>query len=264
VRALVVLLLAPGCGRVKEEITVSVAMSLKDAMEEIKECYPVQGVEINLNFGASSVLQHQIEQGAPVDIFIAAAQEPMNELEEKGLIEPSSRRNLLANELVLIAPKAADGVRTFEDLLDPGVEKIAIGDPQVVPAGNYARETLVNLKLWDRLQKKLIFTGNVRQVLHYTAAGDVDAGMVYLSDAVFSKKVRIAAVAPKDLHQEVIYPVAITGRSRRKQAALNFISYLTGPEAAKIFARYGFSPLSTQKQPYRSGFGGRDNWSIRF
>ncbi|GAW93892.1 molybdenum ABC transporter periplasmic molybdate-binding protein [Calderihabitans maritimus] len=250
--ALAGLFYVSGCSRaeklergVAKQVTVSAAMSLKDVMEEIKTLYSAQGAAINLNFGASGTLQHQIEQGAPVDIFISAAKKQVDDLDRKGLIDPSTRKNLLGNEVVLITPQAVDLVKDFKDLLKPEVKKIAIGNPEVVPAGKYAQETLVSLNLWNGLQQKLVFAKDVRQVLHYVESEIVDAGIVFFSDAVSSGKVRIAAKASKDLHQEVIYTAVVISYSEEKEAALNFLRYLAGPETAKVFAKYGFTPLAT-------------------
>ena len=244
---LVLLFTTAGCGQGKEEVTVSAPMSLKDALEETKKGYPAKNVVINLNFGASGVLQHQVEQGAPVDVLITADQERMKDLEGKGLVDPSSRKDFLTNELVLITPKDVKIVENFSDLLKAGVEKIAIGDPGVVPAGKYARQTLHSLNLWDELKHKLVLAKDVRQVLHYVETGSADAGLVYLSDAYSSRKVRVAAIAGKDLHQEIVYSIAILNNSRNQKAASDFVHYLTGAEAASVFAKYGFSPISVQQ-----------------
>jgi molybdate transport system substrate-binding protein len=204
---LLAVLAAAGCGRqdIKQsgqpghsqlEITISAAISLKDALEKIKDDYGRKepGVKITYNLGSSGNLQKQIEEGAPADLFISAGVSQMDQLAEKGLIDDSSRMTLLSNELVLITPENGPDIKDFSDLAGSAVKKIALGLPETVPAGKYARETLTNLKLWERLQPKLVTANNVRQVLTYVETGNVDAGFVYRSDALIGKKDRKSVV----------------------------------------------------------------------
>lgn len=225
------------------QITVSAAMSMKDAVGKIKRNHP-HGSALNLNFGASGALQHQIEQGAPVDVFISAGQKQMDDLQEKGLIDPETRVNLLSNEIVLVSPAGTDAVRDFKDLLKPEVSTIAVADPKVAPAGEYARETLLSIGLWEALQPKIILCKDVRQVLHYVESANVDAGMVFASDAVSAKRARVAAKAKTSQHSQIAYPAAVVSHSREKQAALDFLHYLKGPEAMSVFLEFGFTRCS--------------------
>jgi len=243
-----------GCGGAEEvrerdpqkNITVSAAMSLKDTIEEVVALYEKkEDVDITLNLGSSGSLQHQIEQGAPADVFVSAGKKQMDELERQGLIEKSTRKNILRNKMVLITPNNNPLIEGFESLVRPEVLKISIGAPDTVPAGRYARQILESLELWDQLQPKLIFAKNVRQVLHYVETGNVDAGIVYLSDAMTSKKIKITAQADNDLYEPVIYPAALISNSNDKEAALDFLHYLVEPEAAEIFKKYGFTPLTS-------------------
>lgn len=232
-----------GAGGVKREITVSAAVSLREALEEIKVSYSKsRDAAIDINYGSSGKLQRQIEQGAPVDIFWSAGVKQMDELQKKGLIDSGSRNDLLGNELVLITPEGDDSIHGFKDLADPGVARISIGEPDTVPAGGYARETLKNLGIWEEVEPKLVLAGDVRQVLTFVETENVRAGIVYRTDAMASKKARIAAVADSCLHSQITYPAALTAGGAKKEQTREFLEYLAGPEAAEIFKNFGFSP----------------------
>ncbi|MGB9803240.1 molybdate ABC transporter substrate-binding protein [Desulfofundulus sp.] len=253
--ALTVALLVVGCGRSasrpqegarspQREITVSAAVSLKDALEAIKEQYTRKHpeVKISYNFGASGLLQKQIEQGAPVDLFISAGVSQMDRLAEKGLIEPESRTNLLSNELVLVTPKNGPALKDFHDLAGSAVKRIAIGLPDTVPAGQYARESLTNLKLWDILQPKLVMANDVRQVLTFVETGNADAGFVYRSDVMRNNNVQVSLVVPDNLHKPIIYPAAVVKNAPHREEARNFLDFLASPEGMLIFEKYGLRP----------------------
>lgn len=232
-----------GAGVKKREISVSAAVSVREALEEIKASYSKsRRVTIDINYGSSGKLQRQIEQGAPVDIFLPAGEKQMDELQKKGLIDNGARKNLLGNELVLITPAGDESVSGFKDLAGSGVARISIGEPDTVPAGGYARETLMNLGIWEEVKPKLVLAGDVRQVLAFVETGNVRAGIVYRTDAMASKRVRVAAEAESSLHSQVTYPVTLTMDGRDKGPAREFLQYLAGPEAAETFKRYGFSP----------------------
>lgn len=243
-----------GCGagteQAKEaepvELMVSVAASLTDAMQEIKEIYAEQHPEVNItyNFAASGTLQRQIEEGAPVDLFISAGKSQMDALEEKGLIVGASRKDLLGNEIVLIAAENCN-LTGFEGLADDDIGKISIGTPETVPAGKYAQETLMTLGLWDELQPKLVPAKDVRQVLHYVETGNVDGGMVYRSDALLGRGIKVVAAAPADSHRPIVYPMAIIKSTKHPEAVEAFAAFLSGDEAAQIFTKYGFITLGS-------------------
>jgi molybdate transport system substrate-binding protein len=231
----------------KTELTVSAAISVKDALDEIKHLYASQhaGVSIAVNYGASGTLQLQIEQGAPVDIFLSAAPKQMDALESKGLLLEGTRKNLLLNEVVLIMPKDSTvGIATFQGLLKPTVRKIAIGEPTAVPAGKYAQEVLTSLGIYDRVKAKAVLAKDVRQVLTYVETGDVDAGVVYATDALSSAKVRVVAQAPTNSHSPVVYPVAIIKDSKNATAAKEFEAFLAGLQARAVFQKWGFGLAS--------------------
>lgn len=231
-------------GRRKKPIalTVSAAASLKEALTEVKEAYVKRhrGVNIDLNFGGSGALQRQIEQGAPVDLFISAASGQMDALERQGLLLEGTRRDLLSNKVVLIAP--GDGVKItgFRDLTGVGIKKIAIGDPATVPCGAYAKQILTNLGIFEGVKNRLVLCKDVAQVLTYVANGSVDAGIVYRTDAKDDGRVRVVETADGSLHDTIIYPVAVIRNGKNPNAAKNFEAFLFGTEAKEIFCKHGF------------------------
>ncbi len=229
------------------DLTISAAISLKDALDSIKAAYASQapGVGISMNYGASGTLQLQIEQGAPVDIYISAAPKQMDALKSKGMLLEDTRKDLLRNGIVLIVPKGSTlGVSTFQDLLKPDVKRVALGEPVTVPAGKYAQEVLAHLGIYDQVNAKAVLAKDVRQVLTYVETGDVDAGIVYTTDALSSSKVKIVAKAPANSHEPVIYPVAVIKTTKDPAAAKAFEDFLSGPEGRVIFEKYGFSLAS--------------------
>lgn len=209
---------------------------------DAETAYKQTGKKIDFvnNFGSSGSLAAQIDQGAPADVFLSAASKAMDELQQKGLIAVGTRRNLLKNTLVLIAP-ADSKLRDFHGLTDNSVRVIALGDPASVPAGQYGRQTLLALKLLDKLNTKLVFAKDVRQVLTYVETGNADAGLVYATDAGSSARVRVVAVAPERTHDPIIYPVAAIAGRPAEQAACEFVNYLSAPSAQAIFVRHGFT-----------------------
>ncbi|NEP60662.1 MAG: molybdate ABC transporter substrate-binding protein [Symploca sp. SIO2G7] len=224
-------------------LTVSVAASLQDAIKEIEPIYRDQKptVKITYNFGSSGSLQQQIEQGAPVDIFISAAPQQINALQAKNLLLEGTRQDLWKNQVVLIIPQAAKKISDFQQLTDKQVKKIAIGNPDSVPAGQYGKEVLITLNLYDSLSSKLIFAKDVRQVLTYVETGNVDAGIVYSTDAKISDKVQIVATAAATTHSPIIYPVAVLKDSKNPDEAKDFIQFLSSDTAKTVFQKYGFS-----------------------
>ena len=223
-------------------LTVSAAISLSNALQEIKSLYQRSkpNVNISYNFGASGALQQQIEQGAPVDVFFSAAAKQMNGLQQKNLLVPGTRKNLLTNRLVLITPKNGAALYSFNGLTSSQVRRIAIGEPKSVPAGQYAQEVLTNLKILNAVKPKLVYGNNVRQVLTYVATGNADAGLVYLTDAKQSNAVTISAIASTSLHSPIVYPVAVLKDSKNVAVARDFVQFLSGSQAETVFQRYGF------------------------
>jgi len=223
-------------------LTVSAAVSLKESLQEIAGLYHRQQpqVSITYNFAGSGTLQRQIEQGAPVDIFASASPREMDALQAKNLVLVETRRNIATNEVVLIVPQDSQTVSGFGDLTAPRVKRIALGEPASVPAGRYAKETLVSLGLWDQIQPKLVFAQDVRQVLDFVAAGNADAGLVYRSDTQITDRARVVAAAPESSHSPIVYPAAVLKASRHPDQAKQFVEFLAGPEAQAALARHGF------------------------
>jgi molybdate transport system substrate-binding protein len=226
------------------EITVSAAMSLKDTFEDAARAYEAKnpGTKILLNFGSSGDLARQIEGGAPVDVFASAAQKDMDAVAGKGLMLQNSRLNFATNSVALIVPvNSGSRLNSFEGLASSRIRKIAVGDFKMVPAGRYTEEVLNYYRLMPAVSDKLIFAGNVRQVLDYVARGEVDAGVVYSTDAkIRAAEVRVVATAPEASHKAVIYPVAVVKGSRKEAAARGFITFILSPEGKKILEKYGF------------------------
>ena len=218
------------------EITVSAAISLSDAFREIGDAFRNEHPDVKLyfNFGASGTLMRQIEQGAEVDIFASASRKEMDSLDAKGLIISSTRKNFAGNRLVIIAPFPLEP----EKLLNPDVERIAIGNPKTVPAGYYAKTFLLNTGLYDTIESKLIFTENVRQVVDYVELGEVDAGFVYLSD---THDTDFAVSTVNDsLYPEIVYPVAVIRGSDSTDTAKDFIEYVLSDKGQTILHKHGF------------------------
>lgn len=224
------------------ELTVSAASSLQDVLTEIQASYSKRHPEITLlfNLGASNQLQFQIEQGAPTDVFLSAAEAQMDSLESKGLLAAGTRRDFATNKLVLIVPaKSALGLSSFNDLARTEMKRIGIGGAGV-PAGDYARQVLTSLGLWGKLQERLVYGGTVRQVLTYVEQGNIDAGLVYATDAATTSGVSVVAQVPADIAPAIRYPGAAIATSRHPAEAADFVTYLTEPEAQTIFRKYGF------------------------
>jgi molybdate transport system substrate-binding protein len=228
------------------ELTVSAAISLKDALDEIAHLYSVEapGVIVHFNLGGSGTLQRQIEQGAPVDVFISASPKEMDGLAAKGLLLTGTRRDLVRNSVVLIVPAGTSTISTFQDLTKPTAKIISIGEPQTVPAGKYAQETLTHLGLYDQMKAKLVLAKDVRQVLTYVETGNADAGIVYATDAKITSKVSVVATAPEDSHSPVLYPGAVIKNSANPMAAKQFLEFLASAKAKAVFQKYGFIPAA--------------------
>ncbi len=226
------------------ELTVSAAASMQDAIKEVGEVYQKEkpNTTITYNFGSSGTLTQQIKQGAPVDIFISANEKFINELNKENLLLPETRKNLLKNDVVLIVPNKANivNISNFQQLTNSNIKRFSIGEPESVPAGEYAKQVLTSLKIYDQLKPKTVFAKDVRQVLSYVELGNVDAGIVYATDAKISNKVKIVATASENTHKPIIYPVAAIKRTQNPQAAKEFIQFLNGDRAKDTFKKYGF------------------------
>ena len=231
-------------GQTNTKLLVSAAASLKDSLEEIKPLYQnKQQVAIAYNFAASGALQQQIENGAPVDIFISAAEKQMKALRSQGLILEDTQRNLLTTRLVLIVPNNSSNITNFKQLTSPEVKRIAVGEPRSVPAGQYAQEVFTKLNILEQVKPKLVLGNNVRQVLAFVESGNADAGIVYLTDAKTSKQVKVAATATEDLHSPIVYPVAVLKGSKNISAAKQYVQFLSSSQAITVFEKYGFGTI---------------------
>jgi molybdate transport system substrate-binding protein len=228
----------------KVELTISAAASLQDVLNKIASNYEKEhpNVKITYNFGGSGALQQQISNGAPVDLFFSAAEDKFDQLVEEGLIEKEQGRDFVGNELVLVVGKdSTQDIKRFEDLIK--VQKIAIGTPETVPAGQYAADTLKNLGLIKKVEKKIVYAKDVRQVLTYVETGNVDAGIVYKTDAMISSKVKVAAVAKENTHAPIIYPVGVIKATSHKKETEQFYNYLQKKETLKTFEKFGFQKI---------------------
>ena len=228
----------------EQSILVAAASSLKNAYEDelipmFEEQYP--GVTVEGTYDSSGKLQTQIEEGLEADVFMSAATKQMKALDEEGMIASDTIVNLLENKIVLIVPTGSDSkIDSFEKIGDAA--SIALGDPESVPAGQYAKEALTNLNVWDSIQDKVSFGTNVTEVLNQVAAASADAGIVYATDAASkADQVTVVAEAPEgSLEKKVIYPVAVVKATAHEDAAKAFVDFLQTPEAIAVFESYGF------------------------
>ena len=228
------------------ELLVLAAASLTDVLDKLSADWTrSSGIAIKLSFAASSALARQIEAGSPADVFVSADQQWMDYLAERRLIDAASRRDLVGNSLVLIAPSDSQVRLTLKrgvDLMAAlGSGRLATCDPASVPVGRYARSALESLGVWDRLKDRLVPADNVRGALNFVARGEVPLGVVYATDARAEQSVRIVATFPAGSHAPITYPAAKTAAGRPE--ALGYIAYLSGKEAIVTWKEYGFQEL---------------------
>lgn len=231
----------------QQEILVSAAISLKDAFTNIGKAFEAKNknVKVVLNFGASGDLKTQILGGAPVDVFASAAQKEMNELEKNNKIIRETRVDFAGNGVVLIVPADSRAqIQSFADLQKPEIKKFSIGNPKTVPAGRYADEVLTYYKLKDAgTLDKCVYGEHVRQVLDYVARKEVDAGIVYATDAQSrAGDVKVVVAAPAETHKPIIYPLAVVAGSKNKDASDRLISFTLSKEGQQILKKHGFLP----------------------
>ena len=230
------------------QVTVFAAASLTDSLKEIAAAYEKQsGDKIIFNLGASSTLARQIEEGAPADIFFSADEAKMDGFEQKGLILRGTRRSRLSNSLVIVvAAEKGAAIDKPKDLATDKVKRLALAEPKSVPAGIYAREYLQKQNLWSAVESKVVPTENVRAALAAVESGNVEAGIVYKTDAGISPKVKVAYEIPAQEGAGISYPMAVVKETKQPEAAQKFLQYLDSNDAAKVFEKFGFI---IRKQP---------------
>lgn len=234
----IMVLLMSACSNEEASVTLSAAASTRDALEEVVLLFNAEyHSNIDMNFGGSGALKIQIEQGAPVDMFLSANINHFEDLGYAGFIEESIM--YLGNRLVLIVPEQNASISTIEELVD--VNQLALGTPESVPAGEYGKAALEHYLLWNEVEDKIIYAEDVRQVLQYVEIGEVDAGIVYYTDALTSDKVKIAATFDKDSHKQIAYPLGILDSGAQKNGVTYFYEFLQTDAALEVFRKYGFT-----------------------
>jgi len=223
-------------------VLVFAAASLTDALKEIAASWEIAGGEsVVFNFAASSLLARQIREGAPADVFLSADEAQMDGLERAGFVVPGTRRSVLSNTLVAVVPKdSALRIASARDLAGKGVERLALAEPTSVPVGVYSKKFFERVGIWDALAPKVVPTENARATLAAVESGNVDAGIVYRTDAAISKHVRIAFEIPAAMGPAISYPFALVKGAPRETEARRFLAYLGSPAARAVFVRYGF------------------------
>ena len=238
-----------GCQSDKQkqrELYVFAAISLSDALTEIGAQFTKrQDIRVHYNFAASTTLQRQIEKGASTDVFISASPIQVDALNSLGLLEDGSRTDVLTNRLVAVTQKNTEiTVENLKNIQDTPIKRIAMGHPEIVPAGSYAQEALEHSGLWEKVKSKLIFGTNVRATLAYLTSGNVDIAIVYETDTKVSNKVKVLYKFPNETHSRIVYPAVILKNSNNKDLAETFRTFLKEPIVTEIFEKHGFTCLS--------------------
>jgi molybdate transport system substrate-binding protein len=217
------------------EITISGAASLKGVIEELSEKFEKEnkGVKININLGGSGALKNQVLAGAPVDVVFFASQKDLQDLDKKGFVEKDYQKDILKNRLVVAGRMV---IPSLDKLMG---NKVAIGIPETVPAGRYAKEALVNSKLWDELQDDLVFTKDVRSAAQYVDLYEVDYAFIYKTDAEILKNSEIVYTVPEELHTPVIYSYGVI-KDRATEEVIKFYEFLNSDSAKKVYEKYNF------------------------
>lgn len=228
-------------------VLVLAAASTTNAMDEIRQQFTKEtGIEVRASYAASSTLAQQVIHGAEADVFVSADQKWADFLGTRGLI--AQRRNLLGNRLVIVVPNESSlRLTKVEDLTTASIEHLALGDPQSVPAGRYAKQALTKLGIWEQVKGKVVAAEDVRHALTFVETGNAQAGIVYSTDAAISKKVKTVVEVPGDLTEPIRYPIALLAHGKDRAEAQSFYRYLASPAAAKVFQKYGFVVLEQSK-----------------
>ncbi|WP_077329788.1 molybdate ABC transporter substrate-binding protein [Virgibacillus siamensis] len=244
---ILIIILVSGCSNqakdAEHKIFVSAAASLSGPLNEIVDEFEKENPDtiVTLQFGASGKLAQQIQQGAPVDVFLSADEKRMDLLASQDMIVPDTRTNFTRNKLVLIANKnSAIQINTLKNLPQTNVSQIAIGNPKSVPAGTYTKQALENVGIWDSLAEKFVYAKDVRQVLTYVESGNTDLGFVYASDLKRSGLVKGISKINADLYDPIVYPAAVTASSETKKQAKSFIQFLKSDKAQTVLSDAGF------------------------
>lgn len=222
-------------------LNISAAASLQEAMVELEEKFKEvePNVKLEVNLGSSGSLQQQIEEGAPCDVFISAGEKQMTSLADKDLLLSDTNKTLLTNDLVLVLAKGIE-IKDLDALYTDNISKIAIGDPESVPAGKYAKEVLDNTKLYDKVKDKLVLAKDVKEVLAWVQQGNAEVGFVYLSDAKSTDSIEVVYTAEKDTHSAINYSVAVLKASENQDKAKAFENFLLSEDGQAILEKYGF------------------------
>ena len=230
----------------KKDVIVFAAASMTEALEELKAEFEKENPNLNLtfNFDSSGTLKTQIDSGADCDVFVSAAQKQMDELEKEDKIDKDTRFDLLENEVTLAVAKGNEkGIKDFKDLEKDEVEKIALGNSDV-PVGQYSEEILKNLGIWDKIQDKVTFGSNVKEVTSWVSEKTVDCGIVYKTDAKTAGLETVAVADDSMLENKVIYPAALLKNSKNPEEGKKYLEFLKGEKASEILDKYGFKPLN--------------------
>ena len=254
----IIMVLMTGCSKVTKPsetldtqtpltLTISAAASLTEVMAEIKTLYKVEkpNVTLNYNIAGSGTLQKQIEQGADVDLFFSAGTKQMIALKEKALLLDNTNVNLVGNSVVLIVKSDSTlNITDFKGAADDKVKHIALGEPKTVPVGQYSEEVFTSLNILDKVKSKAVYAKDVKEVLTWVETGNVDAGVVYGTDAKTSERVKVASIAGDDLYKTpVVYPAAVIKASKNIEDTKIFLKFLSSDKAKDIFIKYGFDSL---------------------
>jgi molybdate transport system substrate-binding protein len=227
------------------ELTVFAAASLTEAMKEIGGRYEKKsGHTLRFNFAGSNELARQIQEGAPADLFFSADEARMDQLAGSKRILDETRRSVLMNTLVIVVP--ADSSLTISDpgaLADSSIRRIALANPQAVPAGVYSQEYLTKVGLWEKVRTKVVPTENVRACLAAVESGNVDLGVVYKTDAQISRPVKVAYEVPATEGPKISYPLAVVAETKHRESALDLLDFVSSPESMTVFERFGFTPI---------------------
>lgn len=223
-----------------KQLRISAASSLTNVLTEIKVLYEKDhpSTSITINYGSSGTLLHQLEQGAPTDLYFAASTNWMGEAEKKKLIVRESVREIVQNRLILASPSDSD--LTIKDLSSEKVSQFSMGDPNSVPAGQYSRQVLESHGIWDEVKEKAVYGKNVRQVASYIQSNNVDVGFIYQSDLVALDHLHKIQVVKETDHNPILYPIGVVQGSKNQLEAKQFIEFLQRKEALKVFEAYGF------------------------